>query len=138
MVTLNQYDGTFPVLGKQTVVAESLETAARVLNLQFSEDPVLIQRVKEGISVELPTTQTQFVTVVTPEEAQLAGNKSYPTAYTLTSGSKQIFTAEAVTGWHFVEWTINGSAVSSEPEALLTIPETVGILQIQAVFEADA
>jgi hypothetical protein len=136
-VTLNQYDGTFAVLGKKSVVALDMETAARVLNASYSEDPLLIQRVKEDIQVETPPTQVQFVTVVEDEAAALAGCTAVPEAFTVQAGTKQIFTATPVTGYHFVDWEILGSSVSSEAVALLTIPESSTVLQIVANFAVD-
>jgi hypothetical protein len=132
---LNKYDGTFsPGSEKHSVVAASMEIAARVLAASQARDPVILQCVQEGIEVEVPAINVTFRTTVMPDTAELAGCVATPSMYVLPAGTTQIFTASPVTGWQFDHWDINGQTGSDEEVALLTIPSSTAIVEIQAVF----
>jgi hypothetical protein len=132
---LNKYDGTFsPGSEKHSVVAASMEIAARVLNQLQDRDPVILQCVQEGIAVEVPAINVTFRTSVMPDTAAIAGCSATPSEYVLPAGTTQIFTASPVTGWTFDHWEIEGADSGSDEVALLTIPSSTTIVSIQAIF----
>lgn len=144
-ITLNQYNGTDATGNTVSVVAEDMVTAATIYNAQQSADPVILQRVKQNILCALPDIYVTFnasaydqTTAATTSLCSVA-----PVNYTVTAGTKQIFTASAGEGYEFVKWQIDGvDVVDEEGElvsdsvAMLTIPSTNRTCEIKAVFKA--
>jgi hypothetical protein len=133
---LNKYDGTYPILGKKSVMAADMQTASKFLFEQNASDPILLQRVEENVGVALPPGDVTFVTTILDEAAVTAGCQSFPSGHTLPAGSSQIFTAVAVDGWGFVGWYHGTTLLSADAEALLAIPTSTAIVTIEARFEA--
>lgn len=141
VVTLNRYDGTWTQSDKESVVAPDMETAVRVLSANKGSDPILLQRVQEGIQVEMPLLDVIFESHISDAAAIAAGCKVFPERYIVPEGTKQVFTCELVTGWQLDKWQINGVDVTAEdgitlvtnPVTLLTIPSSPTVVQITAV-----
>lgn len=134
----NQYNGTYESsVSVQSVIATDMQSAAKVLNANNNGlDPVLLQRVKENVQIEIPS-DVMFTTVVSPAEAATAGCSATPETYTLAAGTQQIFTAKEVEGWTFNKWQINGTDVeNSTAVMLLTIPSVNITASITAVYAA--
>lgn len=137
MSTLNQYDGTWGQNDRASVVAADMETAARVLSANRGSDPQLLQRVKEGIQVELPVLDVAFFAEISDQAAVVAGCKVFPERYVVPGGSQQIFSVYLVPGWSFVNWQIDGSDVDGDAVAILTIPVSPIPIKVTAVVQAS-
>jgi hypothetical protein len=136
MAILNRYSGTWnPGSVKHSVVALDMETAARILKEENTEDPAILQCVEEGIFVEIPPANVPCVTSVLPVEAASAGAKATPSVFTFVAGDSAVFEAIEVEGWLFDHWEINEVPVGTERIAEIEIPTTVTVpLEITAVF----
>lgn len=148
--TLNEYKGTWGTEsgGKTvTVVAETMEAAASVLNEEGEgTDPIIIQCVKSQIKVSMPAIFVSFITEAVDSSgiAQTAC-QAYPGQYTLKAGSKQIFTAIPGDGFEFVKWQIDGEDAYNDQGTqatnaveVLVIPSSATVITISAVFSASA
>ena len=142
--TLNQYIGSDSVGKQTTIVAADMTTACEVYHEQEDADPIMMQCTKQNIKCVLPKTYTTFNTVVKDNSggntAATAGCAATPVNYTLEAGTTQVFTATAADGWEFTKWQIDGVDVEGEEGtkavALLTIPASPTIIEIEAVFTA--
>lgn len=144
--TLNQYSGSDSTGKAMTIVAPDMETACKVYaDTNTAEpDPTIMQVMAKGISCVLPTVFVTFTTEVKADTAInttaaiAAGCRATPRNYTLLAGTKQIFTADAGTGWTFKEWDVDGAisteADATKPVAVLTIPQSPTQITISAVF----
>jgi len=139
--TLNQYDGTWGQNDRASVVAADMETAARVLAANRGSDPQLLQRVKEGIQVEMPVLDVAFYGEVSDQAAQVAGCQVFPRRFVVPGGTQQIFSCLLVPGWQITGWQIDGQTVMesdgvtpvSSPVALLTIPVSPVPIKVTAI-----
>lgn len=139
--TLNNYVGTDDTGNGTSIVAEDMTTACQVYAAQMNDDPVTMQCTKKGIRCVLPVSYTSFVAeVYDPSGVARTKCSVTPGAYTVTAGTKQIFTAIEAEGWEFVKWTIDGNEVEGEEGtkkvALLTIPASDTSVTIRGVFRA--
>lgn len=144
--TLNQYSGSDGQGQGSTIVAPSMDIACKVYADQHptDPDPTIMQVMAKGISCVLPevfvtfTTSVKADTDVNTAAAIAAGCRATPRNYTLLAGTKQIFTADAGTGWDFKEWDIDGvkstEADAEKAVAVLTIPQAPTQITINAVF----
>lgn len=148
--TLNEYKGTWGVeAGSKTatVVAPTMEAAARVLNEEGSDiDPVIIQCIKQQIKVQMPEIYVTFNTeAVDSSGVAQVTCQAYPKQYTLLAGTKQVFTAVPGEGFKFLKWTIDGeeaidatdpegTKVATDPVSVLRIPAKATTVKIAAVF----
>jgi hypothetical protein len=138
MSTLNQYDGTWAQNDKESVVAADMETAARVLAASKGSDPLLLQRVKEGIQVEMPVLDVAFNAKVSDTAAEAAGCQVFPGHYIVPAGTKQIFSVLLVAGWQVDGWEIDGAAVTGATGNVveLTVPSSPTTVEIRALVSA--
>lgn len=140
---LNQYTGYDANNNPTVVVAEDMETAVHVYNMDKEEDPVQMQTTKKMIRCVLPETYTTFTAVAYDPTggAITAGCRASPAKGTVVGGTKQYFEAIAGEGWKFVKWEIDGIDVDEGllPIMQLTVPVSVGgQCVIKAIFEEDA
>lgn len=136
--TLNQYIGTDSTGVGTTIVAPDMTTACSVYNEQMTDDPITMQCTKTGVRCVLPDMLATFRTSVYDVTGVAATVcKATPEQYTLVAGTQQVFTAIEAEGWEFQSWKIDGVEVADAGKvALLTIPSSESIVEIQAVFKA--
>ena len=106
---LNQYKGSFADSSVQEVVAESIEVAANLLtDVITGTEPRIIQCLKTGIRVMVPSNNVNFIVTVSPIEAGAGGCVATPQAYSVLDGTTVILSAIPAAGWTFDRWTLNG------------------------------
>lgn len=139
--TLNQYTGTDAQGNQTTIVAPDMETACNVYKTQETTDPNIMQCTKRNIKCVLPDQYVTFkAEAYDPTGVAASVCSVAPAMFTVTAGTKQIFTATAGEGWSFKEWQVDGQKVddATGPVSLLTIPaNSTGQVSIKAVFEAS-
>lgn len=137
--SLNQYNGTDELGAALSIVAPDMATACEVYAKEKSADPVIMQCIKKAIKCVLPDTFVSFKTEVANAAAKVAGCMATPDAYTLTAGTKQVFTALPKPGWAFEKWSIDGADVvgdeGTKATALLTIPSSATVVTVTATFK---
>lgn len=138
--TLNIYSCTDATANAEVIVAEDMATAAQVYRRTKDVDPIIIQRTKAGVQCVLPDFYVNFTAEAYNQTTSQVDNacKVTPTAFTVLSGTKQIFTCVLAEGYEFVKWQIDGDDVAeaTEPVAQLTIPEgTGGQVKVRAVVK---
>lgn len=128
--TLNIYSCTDATANAEVIVAEDMATAAQVYRRTKDVDPIIIQRTKAGVQCVLPDFYVNFSAEAYNQTTSQIDTacKVTPAAFTVLSGTKQIFTCVLAEGYEFVKWQIDGTDVedATEPVAQLTIPEGVG------------
>lgn len=139
--TLNQYSGTDAQGNAVIIVAPDMETACNVYKTQESSDPNIMQCTKRNIKCVLPDQIVTFkAEAYDPTGVAASVCSVAPATFTVTAGTKQIFTAKEAEGWSFKEWQINGVKVddATNPVSVLTIPaDSTGQVSIRAVFQAS-
>lgn len=136
MAVLSRYVGTWnPGAVKKTVVAEDMETAARIFKEDELTDPSLLQCVETEVHVEIPMPLVPCVTEVLPVEAEAAGALATPSEYTFLAGTSPVFEAIGAEGWAFDHWEIDEVSMGTDPIQEITIPSAVTVpLVVVAVF----
>ena len=137
-LTLNSYSLTYKNNTKRSCVAASMEDAAKLLDTEEGNPGSTLLLEAMGIMVDTPIPLVKFETKVEPEAAATVGCIATPITYVVPAGTKVIFTAIAVPGYTFKEWTLNGTSVSTDAVAELTIqPDTPSSEweEYSAVFE---
>ena len=138
--TLNQYVGTDAQGNGVTIVAPDMESACNVYNTQERTDPTIMQCTKRGVKCVLPDQYVTFnAEAYDPTGTASATCSVTPGTYTVTAGTKQIFTAKAGEGWTFSKWQINGEDVDGDAVAMLTIPTSeTGLVTVRGIFTPAA
>lgn len=107
--SLNQYKGLFADASEQQVVAATIVEAATIMTDDVSGlEPNLIQVLKKGIQVLVPSNVVNFTAGVSPVEAAAGGCIATPQVYAVLDGTEVILSAIAQTGWTFSKWTRDG------------------------------
>lgn len=138
---LNIYSGTDVTGNATTIVAEDMETAAKIFKQTNDVDAIILQRTKANVQCALPDVYVTFTAEAYNQTTSSVDKKCTvtPGTYTVLAGTQQIFTAIAAEGYEFVKWQIDDEDVEDSEGVdvmKLTVPEGVGSrTTIRGVFK---
>lgn len=120
-VVVNEYELTFANNTSKIVCAQSARDAA--LTEDSTALPIVaLVRKRAGVSIEVASPpELTVTTAVTPAGAVTAGCAAYPAAFSILPGQEVIFTAVPETGYNFVGWFRDGTQLSAEASAAISI-----------------
>lgn len=131
--SLNQYKGLYADSSEKQVVAATIVEAATIMTDDITHvEPNLIQTLKKGIQVMVPSNVVNFITSVSPAEALAGGCIATPQAYAVLDGTEVILSAIAQTGWTFSKWTLNGVDLDDGATPTPSLLPAVAVVEVKA------
>ena len=135
--TLKRYKGTYE--GGATIMCDAEKMEEAVVILAEETEPNIVQKVGEGIKVNVPDPALAFTTTV-DEVMYSAGCRAYPeTGGQVVNGQIVYLSAVASEGYQFDGWYQGDTLISSNEEAAVEIASASAvpaIITYEAKFSA--